>query len=70
MSDNIFNFSDFNDIFGCLFNNNASQIADLKAELDKLYWEDKAHYIYRLEKIKKTYRVFRDNKGNHKITKR
>lgn len=70
MSDNIFNNNDFNTIFGDLFNNTAMHNLQLAEELDKLYWTDKTHYIYRLEKIKETYRVLRNSKGKHKITRR
>lgn len=67
MSDNIFNNQDFNSIFGNLFGNNSFSTYNLAAELDKLYWTDKTHYIYRLEKIKETHKVLRNDKGQHKV---
>lgn len=43
-------------------------LEEIKQELDRLYFLDPKHYLYRLQKYKEAgYRILRNSAGKHKV---
>lgn len=60
----------FNSLFGEVNKSESNLIPQYEEELNNLYWRDKDRYLRRLSLIKISYRVFRNEKGKHKLQER